>query len=190
MPLEIDQEIVRRNEADFKLLDDRNITGGYHTVADLPARDAIQVSLRKVGMLVYVAPPTDTVYILQSDLVTWAFFSAGNVPVVGEEVSVVPFTFSTASPLIITGVAVGDILNRSEILIETAFDGVSPTILLGTFASPGLVFSSSNTTPSVAEQYESLLLTKFDMSDFLILTINPNGSTQGSGILFYKIRRA
>lgn len=75
-----DDEIVRRNEADFKLLDDRNITGGLHIVATGADRDAIQTALRKAGMLCLVqadGTPPGTVYQLQANLTTWLTFSGG-----------------------------------------------------------------------------------------------------------------
>lgn len=75
-----DGEIIRRNEADFKLLDDRNITGGYHIVATGADRDAIQTSLRKAGMLCLVqgdGSPPGTMYQLQANLTTWLTWSGG-----------------------------------------------------------------------------------------------------------------
>lgn len=77
MPLELDQEIVRRNEADFKLLDDRNITGGLHTVDSTATRDAILPHLRKAGMLVCVQNLSNLMYQLNADLVTWSLFASG-----------------------------------------------------------------------------------------------------------------
>ena len=76
MPLEIDQQIIRRNDADFKLLDDRDITGGLHTVASVAERNQILPNQRKVGMLVAVQA-TNTMYQLAPDLIIWNVFSAG-----------------------------------------------------------------------------------------------------------------
>jgi len=76
MPLELDQEIIRRNDANFVLLDDRNITGGLHTVSTVAQRDAILSNLRKAGMLCWVQSVA-TMYQLQVDLVTWSVFSSG-----------------------------------------------------------------------------------------------------------------
>lgn len=50
--------------------------GGYRTVANTTARDAIPADRRLEGMLVYVVA-TDTTYQLGSDLLTWSAYGAG-----------------------------------------------------------------------------------------------------------------
>jgi len=80
MTIPFDDEIVRRNEGNFTLLDDRNITGGYHIVATSTDRDAIPSALRKAGMLCLVqadGSPPGTFYQLQANLTTWLAWSGG-----------------------------------------------------------------------------------------------------------------
>lgn len=68
--LELIAELVPKNSADFALLDDAYIRGGFHVVANLTDRNSIPMGRRKVGMRVAVAT-TDAVYKLSSDLITW-----------------------------------------------------------------------------------------------------------------------
>lgn len=105
----------------------------------------------------------------------------------GEVVGKATFDFSTPSPLVLQALSSGLIVNRAALVIETPFDS-SAGLELGTSSNPGALLSASDFTPSVAGQYESSVLLPIFASDFLILTINPGVSTQGSGFLLYKIR--
>lgn len=81
MATELTDELVRKNEANFRLLDDRNVTGGYHTVGLQSDMLAIQTALRKEGMLCYVANRGDNqpqTYQLAPDLVTWNVYTGGS----------------------------------------------------------------------------------------------------------------
>lgn len=53
----IDSQLVRRNDADFVLVDDTDLGGGFRVVLDTAARNNIPSSMLKVGMLVYVQSP-------------------------------------------------------------------------------------------------------------------------------------
>jgi len=87
MPVEFDTQLVRRNNANFKLVDDSDIAGSSRVVDTILLRDGIQTALRKQGMIVYVKA-TDIYYNLQADLTTWAVFQSGAggglPPVAGE----------------------------------------------------------------------------------------------------------
>jgi hypothetical protein len=50
----IDSQLVRRNDADFVLVDDTNLGGSLRVVPDLVARANIPSSMLKVGMVVFV----------------------------------------------------------------------------------------------------------------------------------------
>lgn len=109
-------------------------------------------------------------------------------PTLEEDVVAVPFAFDTPSPLILAQVTAGQILDRAVIFIEVPFDGVAPTLRLGTAADPGAVLETYENDTKVAGQYESDLLLRFGSTEFFQLTIDPSGSTAGSGILFYKLK--
>lgn len=70
MPIQLIAELNPKNNADFALLDDMYLRGGFHIVDNLTTRNAIPTDRRKHGMKVFVQT-TDIVYELQSDLTTW-----------------------------------------------------------------------------------------------------------------------
>lgn len=106
-----------------------------------------------------------------------------------EQVVPVPFLFSTASPMVLQQVAAGSVLNRCTILIAQAFDDPAAFLKLGTTAAPDLVFGSSDVTLStLGDCYDQSALFQFSVMDFFQLTISPGASTQGAGLLLYKLR--
>lgn len=70
MSIELITEIRPKNGAQFAILDDQFIRGGFHTAATLSERNSLPQDLRKVGMKIYVQS-TDQVFTLGSDLVSW-----------------------------------------------------------------------------------------------------------------------
>jgi hypothetical protein len=70
MPIPLIAEIVPKNNGAFALIDDTNIRGGFRIVSNLTERNAIPVDRRKEGMRVFCIS-TDTVYVLQPDLIAW-----------------------------------------------------------------------------------------------------------------------
>jgi hypothetical protein len=100
----------------------------------------------------------------------------------------VPFNFATPSPLVLQTVAPGQVINRSLIRIVVPFNDPAATIELGVSAAPGEILSSSDTNATLDGQYENDAVAIFSVGDLLLLTINPGSSTQGSGMLLYKIK--
>jgi hypothetical protein len=96
------------------------------------------------------------------------------------------FTYQTLSPSVLQAVVAGHVLIRASIVITTPFDGVGANLLLGTTANPSMVLGAADSVPSVADQYESTSIFQFQVSDILQFVINPNGSTQGAGLLLYE----
>jgi hypothetical protein len=70
MPIQLIAELNPKNNADFALLDDMYLRGGFHVVDNLTTRNSIPIDRRKHGMKVFVQT-TDLVYELQSDLTSW-----------------------------------------------------------------------------------------------------------------------
>lgn len=141
MPLELDQEIVRKNEANFKLLDDRNITGGLHTVVNVAARNSILSSLRKAGMLCWVQSPP-TMYQLANDLTSWTIFSGGSgavVAVTGNDPIWVDNT-DPANPIIgpVASATVGAVIISDGTLFSQrriTYDDIDPAFSITAFAA-------------------------------------------------------
>jgi hypothetical protein len=107
----------------------------------------------------------------------------------GEDVQAVPFAFNTPSPMSLGGVLAGQMLNRAAVLIRTPFNDPAAFLKFGTNTSPDLVFGPTGTGPAMTDQYEHVALVSFPINDILQLTISPGASTQGSGLLLYKIKR-
>jgi hypothetical protein len=105
-----------------------------------------------------------------------------------DDARVVPFDFSSGI-LPLELLRAGETLYRADIRYLVPFDGAAPSVLFGTALNPSLIFGPSDTIPTSTSQFESLLLYVFDAPSTLILTINPSGSTQGSGVLLYELRR-
>ena len=74
----INGQLVRRNDADFVLVDDTDLGGGYRVVQDIVARGAIPPSMLKVGMLVALQLPTLQIYqLISTTPITWVLFTGG-----------------------------------------------------------------------------------------------------------------
>jgi hypothetical protein len=97
----------------------------------------------------------------------------------------VPFTFISGS-LVLQQVFPGDIIDSAWVLIDTPFDDPAASILLGTTLAPGLIFGLGDVTSSVVDQYANQAVTEFALTEFLVLTISPGASTQGSGRVIYR----
>ena len=106
-----------------------------------------------------------------------------------EDVQKVSFAFNTGSPLILGVVIAQQMLDRASLLITTPFNDVTATVQLGTSGTPGLVFGPTDAKPSASGQYEHVALVSFPVNDLLQLTIAPGASTQGAGVLLFKIKR-
>jgi len=105
-----------------------------------------------------------------------------------ERVENVHFTYTTGSPLVLQQVFPGQVLNRCTILLTTSFDDPAAFVQVGTTTTPSLVFSPAEVTLGVVNNYDQHALFEFSVMDFLQLTISPGASTQGAGLLLYKIK--
>jgi hypothetical protein len=105
-----------------------------------------------------------------------------------ETVVTMYFSWDTPSPLVLQTVTAGQVLNRAAILIQTPFSDSNAYLELGTTGDPGAIFSPIESDVGTATQFESRLLYAFPSNDLLILAIHPGSSTQGSGILLYKVK--
>ena len=70
MPISILSTFERKNNGDFPLLLNTDVGGGWMTVVDNTARDAIEPNIRAEGMHVWSVAAA-TLYRLAADLVTW-----------------------------------------------------------------------------------------------------------------------
>lgn len=96
------------------------------------------------------------------------------------------FNFASGQ-LTLQSVVADSVMAGAWININTAFDGVAPSIRLGTTANPGMILDTGEINLSVVDKYGLPELVEFTQADFLLLTIGP-GSTQGAGTLVYQYR--
>lgn len=108
------------------------------------------------------------------------------IPPGSEIVADFAFTFTTSSPRNLGAIAAGSVFNRAAVLITTAFDDPSATLTLGPSGDPAALLSASDSKLSQLGQYESSALV-VEGPDFLQLTLNPGASTQGAGLVFWKV---
>lgn len=105
-----------------------------------------------------------------------------------DDARVVPFDF-TGGIIPLELLKPGQTLYRADIRYTTPFDGLNPSVMLGTTLNPSLVFGPGDSIPTSIDQFETLAMFFFSAVDTLILTIIPNGATQGKGFLLYELRR-
>jgi hypothetical protein len=101
--------------------------------------------------------------------------------------NVVPFSFTSASPLVLTPITIGQRVIRAAVAILTPFDGFGPTIALGTPTSPGLILDAGDIDAKQAGQYENDVIFPFSTATTLQLTIFSGASTQGDGLVLYAL---
>jgi hypothetical protein len=97
----------------------------------------------------------------------------------------VPFSFATATPLVLQSLAAGALVFTGAVLVTSPFDA-GATLSFGTSADPSAVLGPSDSDLTRVEQYESDLMVPIGLADVLLLTLSP-GLTQGEGILFYRL---
>jgi hypothetical protein len=139
MPIILSSNVI--SGGPFPLMEDNYLKGGYQSVADIAARDAIITASRKEGMLVYVRD-TDIIYKLGSGLTNgdWVEYgitivpgpvSAGNNP--GTSVSVtggaptgsgLPGSVVLEGGSIVSGTLAGNLVLRGGNGSSLANDGV------------------------------------------------------------------
>jgi hypothetical protein len=100
----------------------------------------------------------------------------------------IPFSYLTASPLVLNALTAGQIIYRVTVIINVAFNDAAATMQLGTSTTPNLVFSSGDVNLIVIDQYDNEMFITIPSDDLFILTISPGTSTQGSGIIYYEIK--
>lgn len=103
-------------------------------------------------------------------------------------VVVVPFDFETTSPLDLATVGPSAPVVRAGVRIDVAFDGTSPSLEIGTAATPDLVLAPADNLPGSPGQYETNAVVSFATPAVLQLRITPGaGASHGSGVVFFEL---
>jgi len=106
-----------------------------------------------------------------------------------EEAVFLDFNFLTVNPALVASLAAGDKIIRSEIKIITPFNGVTPTLTLGTPGIPSLIFTAADIAPAKPVTFGSDENYDFAVLDSVQLSLALGGSTAGSGQVLITIRR-
>ncbi len=104
---------------------------------------------------------------------------------VGQPPSRVNFTFATPSPMTVAAIAPSKLVYLAQFVIIVPFNDPAATIEFGLASNPSLFLGPSDSRAGVIGQYQSTAALGPSVPDFLLLTINPAASTQGSGFLLY-----
>lgn len=96
----------------------------------------------------------------------------------------VAFSYGDASPVLI-GVLNGVVISAS-VVIQTPFNGVLPTLSIGTLTQPSLIMTSAGVFPDELGRFESN--PGVTVNDSLYLYITPGlGASQGSGVVYLEV---
>jgi hypothetical protein len=95
----------------------------------------------------------------------------------------VPFTFSDASPKIVTTIPANAVVSQVEIIITTPFTDTNAKLSVGTVASSNELVSFTDNLPSQAGTYTTVPGRIYLSETHVVLTIVPGSSYTGSGML-------
>ena len=101
----------------------------------------------------------------------------------GGSIPAISFSYGDAAHTIYTPESAGT-LTYTRIKLNTAFNGVAPQIIIGTAADPDAAMPADYNDPKLALEYENTPDIHLDENESVILTITPDGSTQGAGLIF------
>lgn len=107
----------------------------------------------------------------------------------GDKPLLVHFDYTTASPLALTTLDPGDLIDEVEVTVEVPFDDPAAALQLGTVAAPALLFGPADIDPLMDCQYHNALNIEMAVAEVLQLQIAPGASTQGAGFVLVKIRK-
>jgi hypothetical protein len=96
----------------------------------------------------------------------------------------VDFAHDTASPLLITVQEADEILIQATVVLETAFDDAAATLDLGTVATPGCIFDTTELKPEKTGEFLSQATLTATLATTIQLVITPGTATQGDGYVF------
>jgi hypothetical protein len=101
----------------------------------------------------------------------------------------IPFDFSSSSPLALSQLLPGDIVDQVKVVIEAGFDDPAATLRVGTTQDPDLVFAAGEVACQTLGDYESEQDFKIGTATSLVLTIARGASTRGSGFVLIRLRK-
>lgn len=101
----------------------------------------------------------------------------------GGTIQPVAFSYGDAPGVIYTATGAGT-LTAVRLVVVTPFNGTAPTIALGTLAQPGAAMATTDNDPMTVAEYEITADLHLDAGETLRITITPDGSTAGAGLIY------
>lgn len=98
------------------------------------------------------------------------------------------FAYNTASPLSIVRVPLGARIKAVTILIETPFNGTNPVLTVGDSVDDDRLMAAADNNPKVADIYRAEPEYKYSSDAAVTLTIAPDGSSAGAGVVIVEFR--
>ena len=99
------------------------------------------------------------------------------------------FNFNDGSPKTVFTLQNTSQILTMQIKIDVPFDGVAPTLTVGTGAVPDKYIKTYQNDPKTADEYETNPFDVLAADTPIIVTIVPSGSTQGSGIVVCEYKK-
>ena len=101
----------------------------------------------------------------------------------------IPFSFGDATPAELFVATAGKLIERITVFIETAFDGISPSLTIGDEDDPDLLMASFENDPTEEAAYQVTPNFSYDTDTQVLLFINPgSGPSQGSGLVVVEMQ--
>jgi hypothetical protein len=101
----------------------------------------------------------------------------------GGTVQPVSFSYGDAPGTVYAPTAAGTV-TVARVVITTPFNGTAPTLQLGTLAVPDAAMAATDSDPTTAGEYEVTADLQLAAGEALRITITPDGSTAGTGLIY------
>ena len=101
----------------------------------------------------------------------------------------VAFSYTDSSPIAVTVQAAGELIVETDVVITTAFTDPAATLLLGSPATPGLVFDTNEVKPKKVGQFHSESIVTAVGATTIQIALSPGTSTAGAGFVLLKLKK-
>ena len=101
------------------------------------------------------------------------------------------FTFSSASPVVVTALGAGDVVVDVYVKVSTTFNGALPEVTVGTTATSDLFMQAGDSDLTSANTYQTTPMEEIGAATNLEISLTGmGGATQGTALLVALIHRA
>lgn len=101
----------------------------------------------------------------------------------------IPFSFGDATPLVLFTALAGKLIQRVTLFIESAFDGDTPSLMIGDEGDAARLMSAGENDPREEAAYQVTPNLSYDTDTQVKLFISPgSGASQGSGLVVVEVQ--